>query len=270
MKDNRKDFYNKFHKKLLRDYLLANPRIEQAISTVISKVGLENLDVLDVGCGLGWSSSEFSKIAANVKAIDLSDNLIEIANEMFQNTNLEYRQSDVTQVGLNYEKKFDLVTMLDVFEHIQASKRLIFIEDINNVLKPGGLVFFSCPSIYHQKFLREHRPEGLQPVDEDIDIEILNDVAKKLDNGDVMYFSYISIWQPNDYFYAILQKSPINFEVKNHDVSIEKLSERFNRVKTWNKDSNCFSGEEIKLLNSEQKRIKKEQLKSKIKKVINK
>jgi len=87
-----KSYYNGFTNKLILDYVHSNPRIEDAIKTSIRLIDFSDCNILDIGCGIGWSSFEFSKRAKFVQGIDISNNLIEIANDLFQKDNLKTHQ----------------------------------------------------------------------------------------------------------------------------------------------------------------------------------
>lgn len=262
------EFYNDFVEKLLKDFVLSNPRTEQAIMSGMKMIDFSNKDVLDIGCGIGWSSYEFSKRAHSVIGIDLSDKLISVAGGLFEKENLEFKQLDVTEAEIDLGKAFDVVTLLDVFEHIPDLERNKFIKSINKALKSSGLVYLSCPSVYHQAWLRKEQPEGLQPVDEDIDLKILTDFASKLDGGDVMYFSYKSIWRANDYFHAVIQKGPVTFPLSNKEYKLDKSSLRYQRVKALNEKLQIFSSEEMEKLNSRRRKVQRRDFKKKIKDLL--
>lgn len=259
------EFYNNFVERLLADYLLANLRTEQAISEGLKMIDFSRKNVLDIGCGIGWSSFEFSKRANYVLGIDLSDNLIQLAAGLFKKENLKFEKVDVTKTDLQLKGRFDIVSLLDVFEHIPLAERQKFTRSVNQVLEPSGLVYLTCPSLYHQNWLREQKPEGLQPVDEDVDIQALSDFASELNNGDVVYFAYQSVWRNNDYFHAILQKGPVSFSFSNSGSILERLSSRFQRIKGYNKRHSLFSEEKMKELERKNRHIQQERIKRKIK-----
>lgn len=262
-------FYDDFNPKLIKDYVLGNPRIESAISSVLNFFDLKSYDVLDIGCGLGWSTYEFSKQAHSVVGIDLSKTLIKTASRLFSSGNLSYAQVDVTESELIFDKKFDLIVMLDVFEHIDESFRSEFIDSLSKLLKPSGFLFLSCPSVHHQNWLRKNNPNGLQPVDEDIDFQVLINVSVQL-KAEVVHYSYQSIWNPNDYFHAVIQKAPIQFVKKDISFKLDPLKVRWKRFLQLNQEARLFSVDEIKRLKKAQNRIKKQLLKSRIKSLIGK
>ena len=79
MKESLK-FYNHFDEKLIKDYAYGNKRIISAIQSLAEYVPCgEKIDVLDFGCGLGWSIYELPRFFKNAtfEGLDLSPVLID-------------------------------------------------------------------------------------------------------------------------------------------------------------------------------------------------
>lgn len=231
------EFYNKFDKKLINDYVLGNKRIVSAIENLGQFVPKEAKNILDIGCGLGWSSYEFSKSfpASHVFAVDLSPVLIATASKLFgHQQNLTFKVCDLTQ-GLAIENRYNAIIMIDVYEHIPIKERNTFHKTIKSVLSEQGRLILACPSKYHQSYLRNNNPSGLQPVDEDVDFESIKTIANDIE-GEVIFFEYQSIWMNYDYFYAVIEINPIYGsnarKIKGDALILEKENERAQRVKT--------------------------------------
>ena len=134
---------------------MSNARIEfikQNVTRILNndkiKVNLlENLNCLDVGCGGGILSEKLKRLGANVTGIDASKNSIEIAKNHAKNSRLEIDYKCITTSKLLEIKldkiinKFDLVIASEVIEHV--NNRKIFLSDIANLCRPGGLVIFT-------------------------------------------------------------------------------------------------------------------------------
>ncbi|MDC8006281.1 class I SAM-dependent methyltransferase [Aureisphaera galaxeae] len=230
------DFYDKFDSKLINDYTKGNRRIQSAIVNLAKYIPEGSKRVLDIGCGLGWSSYEFSKHfdKAQVTGIDLSPVLVETASKLFQNKNLNYSVFDVTQ-SLPEGDKYDAIIMIDVYEHIPVANRSDFHNGLKNLLAEQGRLILACPSKYHQDYLRKHKPEGLQPVDEDVDFTTISDVAKDLD-GEVVFYEYQKIWDTFDYLYAVIERTPIYSSdygiASKNPLTLEPKASRYERVKS--------------------------------------
>lgn len=242
-----KNFYDKFTKKLVTDYISGNIRMEEALDFVVSHIPNNVTRILDVGCGIGWSTFEMSKAFPDctIFGVDLSPNSISCAQQLFKKENTNFRQADVTKDEIYSSNTVDAIVMIDVLEHISESDRYDFIEHINRLLNENGLFIVTCPTVYHQNYLRE-KGEGLQPVDEDITLDIMNEIAKQM-NGEITFFSYKSIWHSNDYFHAVIQKgikgcsTPCVYVNYNSELKGDRLK----RIK--NSDySRLFTDEELK------------------------
>jgi len=229
------EFYNNFDKKLINDYVLGNKRIESAIINLGKFIPKNSTNILDIGCGLGWSSFEFAKHFKNsqVIGIDLSPVLVENARKLFSNNNLSFEVFDITK-NLP-EKKYDAIIMIDVYEHIPKKDRLNFHNSLKNLLNEQGRLILACPSKYHQTWLKNNKPEGLQPIDEDVDNEVILELAKDI-GGEVLYFEYQNIWRNLDYFYTVIEINPIyntsySFSSKSN-ILLENQHSKVKRIKT--------------------------------------
>lgn len=228
------EFYNNFDKKLIDDYVFGNKRLESAIVKFASFISEKSENILDIGCGLGWSSHEFAKHFdnANIEGIDLSPILLETANKLFHNNNLSYKVIDITQ-NLP-DTLYDAVVMIDVYEHIQISDRPKFHEALKAVIKDQGRLILACPSKYHQEYLKKNNPNGLQPIDEDVDSESFNRLAKDIE-GELIFLEYQNIWRNLDYVYCVIERKPIygsESAIKNSGILVlESKKSRVERVK---------------------------------------
>ena len=134
---------------------MSNARIEFITqnSTRILKKGntgvnlLDGLNCLDIGCGGGILSEKLRRLGANVTGIDASKSSIDIAKEHAKKSRLEINYKCITTselLEIKEEKalnKFDLVIASEVIEHVYD--RRIFLSDISNLCRPGGLVIFT-------------------------------------------------------------------------------------------------------------------------------
>jgi SAM-dependent methyltransferase len=204
-----KSFYDRFDRKLVNDYVGGNPRMLAALEFMKDEV--ENCGasrILDIGCGLGWSSHTLAsmKSVKSVLAVDLSSELIKAARTLFGHSKIEFQQMDVTDCDRPLSGKFDAIVMLDVYEHIPVAARPAFHHALASLLSDTGFLLLSCPTKDHQRYLREHHPEGLQPVDEDVDIPDLESLAEAL-QGRIDTYRLLNVWNPRDYLHAVIRRS---------------------------------------------------------------
>ena len=92
---------------------------------------------LDIGCGGGILSESLAE-SFEVLGIDTDKNLIAIAKEQ---GNAQYEHTTSSQIKTSHSEHFDLITCLEVLEHVDTPK--LIIEDIAAMLKPNGYVFIS-------------------------------------------------------------------------------------------------------------------------------
>lgn len=101
--------------------------------------GLKGKKVLDIGCGGGLVSEPLCRLGANVTGIDVQERLIEIAqaHAKEQNLNITYKCTELD----NMKGKFDIITLLEVVEHVDDPTALI--KQATELLKPGGILVLS-------------------------------------------------------------------------------------------------------------------------------
>ncbi len=229
------DFYNDWQVELLLDFVNSNPRASAAIRFAIKSLqNLEAAVVVDLGCGMGWSSAELVRgfPRLRVHAVDLSPKLLQVGRALFQDPRLTFGDQDVTKPGWRERSGLpstvDAFVMLDVYEHIPAEARPLFHSALAESLSPTGSVILTCPSAMHQKHLRTHNPKGLQPVDEDLSLEDVLRLARDL-SAEIVHFQYVSIWNTNDYFHAAMVRDPKYAPVAKPALPVVLMPDRMRR-----------------------------------------
>ncbi|MBU3978672.1 class I SAM-dependent methyltransferase [Patescibacteria group bacterium] len=119
-----------------------HPRIVKFLS--ILKI-VKGINILDVGCGRGDLSIECARKGAKVIGIDYSKDGINIANsslkkqEVAIQRNVSFFRMDAKKLKFK-DNYFDIVTSIDVFEHLYKDELEKTMHEISRVLKSGGML----------------------------------------------------------------------------------------------------------------------------------
>ncbi len=101
------------------------------------------MTVLELGCGTGSFTRELARSDAEVVAIDVSPELLEIARANCSAPNVQYQIQNA--YALNYpEGAFDSIVGSSVLHHLEVEAA---IRDMYRVLKPGGTIYFTEPNM---------------------------------------------------------------------------------------------------------------------------
>ena len=198
-------YYDGRRDKFVGDYEEKNPRVAQQKIFVAAVIPCVAERVLVIGCGTGettyFIASRIAK-AANILAVDISSQALDVARRLFPHRLIEYRQVNVLRESI--EGTWDVILLPDVYEHISRQKREKLHCELKRLLAPHGRILLTVPSPGHQKMLRD-KGEGLQIIDEDVTLEDLMELADDV-GGVVTYFNMISVWRTHDYVHAIIER----------------------------------------------------------------
>ena len=103
------------------------------------KIPLENLKILDIGCGGGLISEPMTRLGADVTGVDASDKNINIAKAHAKKNNLNINYLNDVPEKLDSKNKFDIILNLEVVEHVKDLD--LYLESCLKLLKPKGIMF---------------------------------------------------------------------------------------------------------------------------------
>lgn len=97
----------------------------------------QNLNVLEVGCGLGTDGAQFAKAGAIYTGIDLTDAAVDLARRRFELFQLPgtFRVADGERLDFP-DNTFDIVYSHGVLHHTPDT--VAAVREIHRVLRPGG------------------------------------------------------------------------------------------------------------------------------------
>ena len=109
--------------------------------------------VLDVGCGGGILSESLAQRGADVTGIDMGDAPLGVAklHQLESGLSISYQKSTAEDFAKNHENTFDIVTCLEMLEHVPDPSSVI--NACAKMVKPGGTVFFSTINRNPKAFL---------------------------------------------------------------------------------------------------------------------
>ncbi|MDA9753192.1 bifunctional 2-polyprenyl-6-hydroxyphenol methylase/3-demethylubiquinol 3-O-methyltransferase UbiG [Candidatus Pelagibacter sp.] len=103
------------------------------------KIPLENIKILDIGCGGGLLSEPMCRLGAKVTGIDASEKNINIAKLHAKKNNLNINYICSSPEKLKNEMKFDVILNMEIVEHVENIN--IFLKSCTKLLKKNGIMF---------------------------------------------------------------------------------------------------------------------------------
>ena len=204
--DRLRDYYDHLLGGLLAGYVYGSERIQAALRFVLAWTPPDAQRILEAGCGIGESTDALKRHrpAAFVLGIDSHERLLERARRLFGDGDAVFTCADIltcTPEG----PPFDVIVLMDVYEHIPLASRPRLHAVLNGLLAPFGRLLLTTPSISHQHYLRDDTPGGLQPIDEDVSRADFERLAADI-GGTLAHYLEVSVWRSRDYVHAVVAR----------------------------------------------------------------
>ena len=108
---------------------------------------------VDVGCGGGILSEGLSRMGADVLGVDLSEELLDIADlhGLESGAKVSYRKISAEALAEEQPGSFDAVTCMEMLEHVPNPVSVV--RACAKMVKPGGKVFFSTLNRHPKAYL---------------------------------------------------------------------------------------------------------------------
>lgn len=124
--------------------------VAEKIIDLCTQNSIEFDDYLDLACGTGNVAIKVAKYFKNTYAVDLSDDMLNIAFDKFKQNKIKAKVicQDMCELSLNH--KFDLITsVLDSTNYITEENELLaYFRNVYDHLKEKGLFVFDINSYY--------------------------------------------------------------------------------------------------------------------------
>lgn len=138
--------YGKFA--LIYDGLMQDIPYEQYVEWVATRQTSGKL--LDLACGTGTLAQLFAELGYEVSASDLSEEMLTMATQRFQEANLRIPIYQLSMDNLKGLQGFDAVTIaIDSLNYLKGEEEVQkTFREVHNALNDGGMFFFDVHSVY--------------------------------------------------------------------------------------------------------------------------
>jgi SAM-dependent methyltransferase len=98
--------------------------------------------VLELGCGVGRIGRELAPHCQHWTGVDISENMIAHAGQrLADRTNASFHQLTRTSLDMLEDNSFDKAYSIAVFCHMDKEDLFLYMQELNRVIKPGGMIF---------------------------------------------------------------------------------------------------------------------------------
>lgn len=155
-------FYSSIHS----NYHHIFPLNMQQLHFVLEELpDIKRRNILDIGCATGDLAAELSKNACHVNAIDLDENMIELARNKHNNSTVKFELANMLRLQDKFPPSFfDGITCFgNTLVHLQ-NKQLVssFLKSAHTVLKKNGLLMIQ---ILNYEYILNEKIETLPLID---------------------------------------------------------------------------------------------------------
>lgn len=209
MSSDDSSYYDSKVRNKLRDFVEGNARVDVAWATLEAYAPTQPQRILEIGCGVGYVSWRMSLRwpHASTIGVDFSPASVTLAQRLFSGPRCSFYLGDVTETLSDIgEADFDLVVLMDVYEHVAPVDRGRLHAFLRNRLALNGRIFLSFPTPRHLAWLRTNHPDQIQPVDEDIDVGVIKALAVDTESTITLY-TEVNVWRTADYAHAVLTRT---------------------------------------------------------------
>jgi len=105
--------------------------------------GLNNKQVIDVGCGGGILADSMSMAGGRITGIDMAEESLSVAklHQLESRQSVDYQKITVEEMASDKSARFETVTCMEMLEHVPDPSSIV--RSCAQLAKPEGDVFFS-------------------------------------------------------------------------------------------------------------------------------
>lgn len=168
--------------------------------------------VLDIGGACSLFSFYLASKGMKVVAIDINQKIVDEANRIAKVMNLNYEAicMDAEEYLKSCNLKFDCITSICVFEHIEKNKRKRIVENIHKCLTKDGLVAFTFDYKNPSKF---------------VEINNEDDIKEQLTSNNLRIIGNKEFYDNNiNYLISLFYRKPALWRYKFHFIREKEFS----------------------------------------------
>ncbi|HKJ17435.1 MAG TPA: class I SAM-dependent methyltransferase [Xanthomonadales bacterium] len=106
--------------------------------------------VLELGCGVGRIGRELSPHCGAWVGTDISENMIENARtRLAERDNASFHQLTRTSLEMLENDSIDKAYSIAVFCHMDKEDLYLYLQELNRIIRPGGLIFVETWNLAH-------------------------------------------------------------------------------------------------------------------------
>lgn len=146
-------FWDRTAKRYAASKIADIPGYEQSLARTINHLG-EHYDVLEVGCGTGSTALRLARYTRRYHAIDLSSEMIAIANQKLEHApcaRLQFSVACAERLSAETGQQFDRVLAFNLLHVVDSLDDVI--AACASALRPGGLMISKTPCLREMNWL---------------------------------------------------------------------------------------------------------------------
>jgi trans-aconitate 2-methyltransferase len=149
-------FYQADMERRVQARIYGNIRIDRAADFLVSRINSDSR-IFDLGCGIGIATERMARKASrgHVFAVDISPAHLDYCRRTIDLVNVSFSLVDVLE---EFDKAIemvgepvDVITMVDVVEHLPSERATALFKRFPEILKPDGRILLTYPSPEYQR-----------------------------------------------------------------------------------------------------------------------